>query len=150
MLVTALLKALSTLLDVLLLTGFAYAVFGIAGVNLFAGVLDNRCSVPVFGDLPSAPPLGSTPLVLANVSYRVPNEDGQMCSGYLASDVSWLLEPGDTAAAGGPNISLQGGHLGGGYNCPIVPDADGGAPHGYVCAFWSTAPSSTSFNNGYT
>lgn len=38
----ALLRALPMLLDVMILCGFAFFIFGIAGVQLFAGLLRHR------------------------------------------------------------------------------------------------------------
>jgi hypothetical protein len=43
-LVTALLKSMPMLLDVAVLCVFTFTVFGIAGINIFAGSLDNRCA----------------------------------------------------------------------------------------------------------
>lgn len=47
-LVVGLLKALPMLVNVVALSLFYLMLFGIAGVQLFAGVLRNRCAAPNF------------------------------------------------------------------------------------------------------
>ncbi|GLC39690.1 Caveolin-2 [Pleodorina starrii] len=112
-LVTTMLASMPMLLDVFFLCGFTFFVWGIVAVQLFAGVLKNRCGQPDFNSSYTTP-LGDGRLAVHNVSYIV-SDDGAstVCSGPLASGTSWTQQPGGSS----PPVA-QPGPRGGGFVCP--------------------------------
>ncbi|PNH09896.1 Sodium channel protein type 5 subunit alpha [Tetrabaena socialis] len=100
-LVTTMLGSLPMLLDVFVLCAFAYFMFGIVAVQLFAGVLQLRCGAPDVSSAHITTGADGSSLLL-NVTYTVPEEEaGDMCSGPLSSEVTWLVVNGTPVAQAG-------------------------------------------------
>jgi len=125
-LVVTMLGSIPQLMDVLALCAFIFLVFGIIAVQLFAGVLRNRCAVPVFDNASTLADAAGT-LIWSGVTYNVPDAlAGQVCSGPLAKETVWV-DP-----TGNGDRRMRAGELGGGWGCDIDPSA--AYPDGTVCA----------------
>ncbi|GLI71626.1 hypothetical protein VaNZ11_016896 [Volvox africanus] len=153
-LVTTMIGSLPMLFDVFALCAFTFFMFGIVAVQLFAGVLRNRCGTPDFSSaynvtLPSSSTsnsgsgvggsgLGASAagtVVLANVSYEVPDDQSEdMCSGPLSSEVVWY--PSDEQPVALPGKLYAGRHCSDGMYCaPYGNPYDGFV--GYDNILWS-------------
>ncbi|GAX83897.1 hypothetical protein CEUSTIGMA_g11321.t1, partial [Chlamydomonas eustigma] len=84
--VEAFIHSVPMLMDVLILVGFFFAVFGIACVELFKGQYSNRCGSPVFNY--SFLEFSSGAETIQNISYVVSsNNANQLCRGPTPSDI---------------------------------------------------------------
>eukprot|EP00198_Chlamydomonas_reinhardtii_P012109 XP_001701446.1 voltage-gated Ca2+ channel, alpha subunit [Chlamydomonas reinhardtii] len=102
-LVTTMLSSLPMLMDVFVLCAFCFFMFGIIAVQLFAGVLRNRCGNPDFsGAYNVTQPDGL--LLIANTSYVVPDQEADStCSGPLSAETTWYYIDGAVTAVLGPS-----------------------------------------------
>lgn len=138
-LVLGMLKALPMLLDVVGLCSFAFLVFGIVGLQLYAGVLKYRCGVPDFTNatlVPSPPP--SLVQTYSSVSYKVtPGLEDSFCSGRMSDETVWVDD-------GGTPALLNAGPPGTGYVCPSSTlESDGQ----FCTSFRNPNEGFTSFDN---
>mmetsp|Transcript_58372 Transcript_58372/g.186072 ORF Transcript_58372/g.186072 Transcript_58372/m.186072 type:complete len:1616 (+) Transcript_58372:485-5332(+) len=87
-LVVTLLRSLPMLLDVLVLCAFAFFIFGIVGVQVFAGAMRNRCGEPMFNSTSTVP-----------FGYEIlPEEQEDLCSGPMYED--WTIQDGPSTDRG--------------------------------------------------
>ena len=155
MIVSALVRALPMLADVVILAAFFFSIFGIACVELFKGQFYNRCGVPDFTNASSVitadgrdtlvvraslhkpcaahqscPDAYLSCYIQQNVSYIVA-DTGQLCKGPLVADQTW------DNTTGNPTVSFS--YIGGvswGYACPWTPSDnpnDPNYPNGMLC-----------------
>ncbi|GIM17343.1 hypothetical protein Vretimale_19883, partial [Volvox reticuliferus] len=154
-LVNTMIDSLPLLLDVFLLCAFTFFLFSLVAVQLFAGVLKNRCGTPDFSGafnvtLASSSSsnigvggsgldaLAAGTVVLANVSYEVPDDQSEdMCSGPLSSEVVWYLVDGKPVAE--PGSKYAGRHCNGGTYCaPYGNPYDGLVSYDNILWSWLT------------
>ncbi|GLC45300.1 Caveolin-2 [Pleodorina starrii] len=153
-LVSTMIGSLPMLLDVFMLCAFTFFMFGIIAVQLFAGVLRNRCGSPDFsgaynvttlsgggggggggvGDSGSGSGRGGSggggpllPVLLANVSYVVSEEQAEdMCSGPLSSEVVWYPSGGGSPPTADPGKHYAGRACDDGMYCTWYGNPYGG------------------------
>ncbi|GIL88323.1 hypothetical protein Vretifemale_16288 [Volvox reticuliferus] len=155
-LVTTMIGSLPMLFDVFMLCAFTFFMFGIVAVQLFAGALRNRCGTPDFSGaynvtLASSSSsntgvggsgldaLAAGTVVLANVSYEVPDDQSEdMCSGPLSSEVMWYLSAGGKPVAL-PGKLYTGRHCNDGMYCaPYGNPYDGFVSYDNILWSWLT------------
>mmetsp|Transcript_6417 Transcript_6417/g.22602 ORF Transcript_6417/g.22602 Transcript_6417/m.22602 type:complete len:1664 (+) Transcript_6417:339-5330(+) len=120
-LVLTLLKSLPMLLDVLVLVSFAFFIFGIVGVQLFAGKMDKRCSIPT-PDPRLETDFNADGCYLCQGGADTPGCDYDACLAWKANDMlNWTIVDGmeDTLCAG-PMLSKfpRRKKSPDGFNCP--------------------------------
>ena len=147
-LVTTIIKSFPMLLDVVLLCAFVFFIMGIVGVNLFAGLLRNRCSTasltPDFtpAPAPGTQLLGDRPELTFAEAATLDDDpldwSETMCAGRTAVDTTYTV-----LADGGLAVKSPGRGGGGGYTCPAEDGRD------LVCAEVAQNPNGgvTSFDD---
>eukprot|EP00210_Caulerpa_lentillifera_P004014 g3829.t1 len=108
-LVLTLLQSLPMLLDVGILCAFAYFVFGIIGVQLFSGALDNQCGCPLLE--------GSS---FGNGSLS------QVCRGRYSDEIHWTIVDGKLYGENEHSDLVES------YHCSTRVTED--CPNGLLCA----------------
>lgn len=128
--VVSLLGSLPQLLDVLGLCGFMFFVWGIVGIQLFAGLYNNRCGAPDFSDAV----LDSSSYVWSGIEYVVPaDKQDTMCSGPMSEKVTWQ------------DMYQNGSRVAFGNESPVTGRA---CPDGFFCtAYGNPNMGMTSFDN---
>ena len=103
-----------------------------------------RCAAADFTYATLAPSSASTSsLVYRNVSYLLPLNSNQQCSGYLSTGITW-----QAPATTNHSPTWSGSQPGGGFVCPTNANPAGGAPYGMFCApFQNPNSGMTSFDN---
>ena len=145
--VETLLSALPMLFDVLNLCCFILFIFGIIGVQVFAGTMRNRCGVPFVCDetYPDSniciqknyniDPTNSS--MLDRVLFEVPDDEtGDLCSGPLSKDYREFIT----------KVPPQLPPMGGGRPCGEI-DVDGTSIQSYCTRFENPNFDITSFDN---
>eukprot|EP00803_Ostreobium_quekettii_P004183 evm.model.scf_87.8 EVM.evm.TU.scf_87.8 scf_87:120717-129538(-) len=119
LLVVTLFRSLPMLFDVLILCAFAFFIFGIVGIQLFSGVLRNRCGYPLH--------LNNTAVAVDSM-YEVPlSQSTEACSGRMSKEIEW-----DTDISVDPMVHRAvGGTSGLGRMCPDAPTES--YPNGLFC-----------------